>query len=77
MKQSKLMSLAEALLNVAIGYIIAVITQLLVFPIFGLHVSITDNLLIGAFFTAVSIARSFAVRRLFEAIRIFKKETDK
>tara|TARA_R110002126_G_scaffold75173_2_gene187291 strand:- start:35 stop:268 length:234 start_codon:yes stop_codon:yes gene_type:complete len=77
MKQSKLMSLAEALLNVAIGYIIAVATQLLVFPIFGLQVSITDNLLIGAFFTAVSIARSFAVRRLFEAIRIFKKETDK
>ena len=77
MKQSKLMSLAEALLNVAIGYIIAVATQLLVFPIFGLQVSITDNLLIGAFFTVVSIARSFAVRRLFEAIRIFKKETDK
>ncbi len=77
MKQSKLMSLAEALLNVAIGYIIAVATQLLVFPIFGLNVSLSDNLLIGAFFTVVSIARSFAVRRLFEAIRIFKKETDK
>ena len=77
MKQSKLMSLAEALLNVAIGYIIAVATQLLVFPIFGLNVSLSNNLLIGAFFTVVSIARSFAVRRLFEAIRIFKKETDK
>lgn len=70
MKQSKFMSLIESLLNVAIGYVVAVVTQLLVFPIFGLNVSLSDNLLIGAFFTVVSIARSFAVRRLFEAIHI-------
>jgi|TARA_R110000803_G_scaffold182277_1_gene244600 hypothetical protein len=70
MKQSKFMSLIESLLNVAIGYVVAVVTQLVVFPNFGLDVSLSDNLLIGAFFTVVSIARSFAVRRLFEAIHI-------
>jgi len=64
------MSLIESLLNVAIGYVVAVVTQLVVFPNFGLDVSLSDNLLIGAFFTVVSIARSFAVRRLFEAIHI-------
>jgi hypothetical protein len=37
---------------------------------FGLHTTLAQNLKMGAVFTLVSIARSFAVRRLFEAIRI-------
>ena len=36
MKQSRLMSLLEAITNVAIGYILAIITQIVVFPWFGL-----------------------------------------
>jgi hypothetical protein len=39
------------------------------FPMFGIQISATDNLLIGCIFTAVSIIRSFALRRLFEIIR--------
>lgn len=70
MKQSRAMSLAESLVNVAVGYGLAVVTQLLVFPLFGLHTTLAENLTIGAIFTAVSIARSFALRRLFEAIRV-------
>jgi hypothetical protein len=70
MKQSRTMSLVEAIANVAVGYGIAVITQILVFPVFGLHTTLAQNLKMGAVFTLVSIARSFAVRRLFEAIRI-------
>jgi hypothetical protein len=64
------MSLAEALTNVAVGYGIAVATQALVFPMFGLHASLSDNLLIGAIFTVVSIIRSYSLRRVFEAIRV-------
>ena len=70
MKQSRAMSLVEALANVAVGYGLAVITQLLVFPLFELHTTLAENLTIGAIFTVVSIARSFALRRLFEAIRV-------
>ena len=70
MKQSKAMSLVESLFNVAIGYIVAVVTQIAVFPLFGLEVSLSDNLAIGGLFTVVSIVRSYAVRRLFEAIRV-------
>ena len=69
MKQSRLMSLAEAIANVAIGYSVAVVTQILIFPIFGLHTTLAQNLKMGLVFTIVSIARSFALRRLFEAIR--------
>ena len=70
MKQSRLMSLVEAVTNVVVGYGVAVVTQILIFPVFGLHTTLAQNLQMGALFTAVSIARSFALRRLFEAIRV-------
>ena len=68
-KQSRLMSLVEAVANVMIGYGVAVITQILIFPIFGLHTTLAQNLKMGAIFTVVSIARSFALRRIFERLR--------
>ena len=70
MKQSRLMSLVESLANVLVGYVVAVITQMAVFPLFGLAVTVTENLLIGLIFTAVSIVRSYALRRGFEALRV-------
>ncbi|WP_425402470.1 DUF7220 family protein [Gemmobacter nectariphilus] len=68
-RQSRAMSLVEAIANVAVGYGVAVVTQILIFPVFGLHTTLAQNLKMGAVFTVVSIARSFALRRLFEAIR--------
>ncbi|WP_245190788.1 DUF7220 family protein [Jannaschia formosa] len=70
MKQSRLMSLVESVANVIVGYGVAVVTQILIFPVFGLHTTLAQNLKMGAVFTVVSIARSFALRRLFEAIRV-------
>ena len=70
MKQSRLTSLVESLTNVLVGYGVAVVTQMLVFPLFGLAVTVTENLLIGLVFTAVSIVRSYALRRGFEALRV-------
>lgn len=70
MKQSRLMSLVEAVANVVVGYGVAVLTLILIFPTFGLHTTLEQNLKIGAIFTVVSIARSFALRRVFEAIRM-------
>lgn len=69
MKQSRTMSMVEAVANVVVGYGVAVVTQVLIFPVFGLHTTLAQNLKMGAVFTVVSIARSFALRRLFEAIR--------
>jgi hypothetical protein len=70
MKQSRLMSLVESLANVLVGYGVAVATQIAVFPLFGLAVTVTENLLIGLIFTVVSIVRSYALRRSFEALRV-------
>lgn len=66
--QSRLGSFLESLANVAIGYGIAVGAQLLVFPWFGIRVSVQDNLAIGLLFTVVSLARSYLLRRLFNSL---------
>ena len=63
------MSLVEAVANVAVGFGVAVVTQILIFPLFELQATLVQNLKMGAVFTVVSIVRSFALRRLFEAIR--------
>ena len=70
MKQSRLMSFCEAIANVAIGYGVAVLTQILIFPMFGLHTTLAQNLQMGAVFTVISIVRSYVLRRVFEAIRV-------
>lgn len=69
MKQTRRMSLIEAIVNVAVGYGLAVLTQLVVFPWFGLPARLPDALAIGAAFTAISVARSYVLRRLFERWR--------
>jgi hypothetical protein len=63
------MSLVEAVANVAVGYGLAVATQVVVFPLFGLEASLAENLTIGGIFTLVSVARSYLLRRVFEALR--------
>jgi hypothetical protein len=68
------MSLVEATTNVVVGFGVAVLAQVAVFPLFGLDVSFTDNLFIGAIFTAISIARFYVLRRVFEAIRVHRNE---
>lgn len=68
--QKKRHSFAESVLNVMIGYGVALLTQIAVFPLFGMHVSISDNLAIGGIFTVVSIVRSYYVRRLFNRLHI-------
>ena len=73
-EQSRRMSLVESLANVAIGYGIALLTQLAVFPLFGLSVSLWQNAAIGGIFTVVSIARSYCLRRVFERLRVRAKE---
>ena len=69
MKQPRLMSLVEAVANVVVGFGVAVVTQILIFPIFGLHTTLAQNLKLGLVFTIVSIGRSYALRRVFERLR--------
>ena len=63
--QSKKHSLIESVSNVLIGYLVALFSQLLIFPFFDIDVSLSDNLLIGLWFTLISIVRSYTLRRFF------------
>ena len=67
MKQTKLGSLIESLMNILIGFGVALASQILVFPLFEIHVSLSTNLLIGAWFTVISLVRSYVIRRWFDA----------
>ena len=65
--QSKKQSLIESLTSVGIGWLIGVILNMLVLPLFDYDVSLTDGVLISIIFTAVSVVRSYAVRRIFNS----------
>lgn len=69
MSQSRRGSAIEAVANVVIGYWIAVGAQAAIFPLFGVHLPLLDNMLIGALFTVVSLVRSYLLRRLFNRLR--------
>jgi hypothetical protein len=69
MRQSRVMSLVEAVTNVIVGIIVAVATQIVAFPILGLQASLGQNLKLALVFTGVSIVRSYVLRRVFEAAR--------
>lgn len=68
-KQSRRASLAEAVANTIVGYLVAVATQMVVFPLFGVAVNVAAHLGIGVAFTAVSLVRSYLLRRAFEWLR--------
>ena len=66
MRQTKLGSFYEALINVAIGFGINYCANLVILPLFGFHVSLVDNFYIGLLYTVVSVVRSYVVRRWFD-----------
>ena len=68
MSQSRTMSAAESVANVAIGYGIALLTQVVVFGALEIPVSLDQNLWIGAVFTVVSLVRSYVMRRIFNRL---------
>lgn len=63
--QTKKQSVIESVVNILIGYFTALFSQFLIFPIFDINIPIQDNLLIGLYFTIISLIRSYIVRRYF------------
>lgn len=63
MQQSKLDSLIEALLSTFIGFVVSFTANLVLMPILGIPVSLSQNFILTVAFTFVSVARSYLVRR--------------
>lgn len=67
MTQTRLGSLIEACINVCIGFTINFFANLAVMPLIGFHITLEQNLFVGVLYTLISVARSYVVRRWFNA----------
>lgn len=63
--QSRSASLAEAVTNVVVGFLLAMAAQQLIFPVFGIATTLVEDGMIALSFTGASLVRSYAIRRLF------------
>ena len=68
--QTKIESAIESGFNIALGFIVAVIAQMVIFPWFDIHVTMTDNIFIATAFTVVSFIRSYLLRRAFNYLQV-------
>ena len=66
--QTKLQSGLEAAINIMFGFLIAMVAQIIVFPLFDIHISFVDNFYIGLIFTVISFLRSYFIRRFFNTV---------
>lgn len=67
MTQTRLGSFIEACINVLIGFAINFVANLLILPLIGFHITASQNLFIGVLYTVISVARSYTIRRWFNA----------
>lgn len=68
MSQSRRKSAIESVFNVAIGYAVAFIANITILPLFGYSPTISDNFQISIVYTAISLIRSYCVRRAFNKL---------
>lgn len=71
MIQSRKDSMLEAIINILIGAGVALLSQIIWFPLIGKEFTMVDNLMTTAFFTIVSFARSYYIRRMFNGKPIY------
>ena len=69
MKQSKLESLIESVITVGSGLIVAVIIQLLIFPLYDIEITLFENIQLATIFTSISIIRIYIIRIYFSRNR--------
>jgi hypothetical protein len=65
--QTKLGSFYEACINTVIGFSINYVANLLIFPLFGFQIGLAANFVMGLLYTVISVARSYFIRRYFNA----------
>lgn len=63
----------ETITNTAIGFGIAMLGNWIILPaVFGIKVSVAENVATALFFTVISIARQFTIRRLFNGRSVWQ-----
>ena len=65
--QTKRQSLIETLTSVFVGWLIGVILNMLVLPLFDYNITVVDSLLVSLIFTVISVVRGYLIRRFFNS----------
>lgn len=65
--QSKKDSLIESLTSTTIGWLIGVILNLTILPLFDYNITVVDSLWVSLIFTVVSVIRGYIIRRWFNS----------
>jgi hypothetical protein len=65
--QSPRSAIAEAWLNIAVGFSINWLANFVLLPLVGAHFTAGQNSALGWIYTAVSIVRTYAIRRWMNA----------
>ena len=65
--QSKRQSFIETLTSVFVGWLIGVILNMLVLPLFDYNITVIDSLWVSLIFTVVSVIRGYVIRRFFNS----------
>ena len=65
--QTKRQSLVETLTSVFVGWLVGVILNLTVLPLFDYNITVVDSLWVSLIFTTVSVIRGYVIRRWFNS----------
>ena len=65
--QTKRQSLIETLTSVFVGWLIGVILNLTILPLFDYNITVVDSLWVSLIFTVVSVIRGYIIRRWFNS----------
>ena len=62
--QSKRQSLIETLTSVFVGWLIGVILNLTILPLFDYNITVVDSLWVSLIFTVISVVRGYLIMML-------------
>lgn len=65
MQQTRIMSLVEVTTGSLIGFVVAVLANYFILPLFGFQVKLSESFAITLMFMGISIIRGYLVRRFF------------
>lgn len=68
--QSRTMSLVESTASVVAGFIITVLIQYWVYPMFGVSIPATQALIVSFIIVIAAFVKNFSIRRLFNFVDV-------
>lgn len=60
----------ETLTNISVGFVLALISQIVIFHFYDVKMSLMENIEITLWFTVVSIVRGYTLRRIFNSLKV-------